>query len=128
MAHEASGWALWAAVGRRQLTNNYSESSRRLALAAGCDWDTSESASALLKWLRAAPAEALVAAVDAAKTSEERRRGVLATFVPCVEPAAASDPFLPDEPDALLANGAAQRVPIVFGLTSHEGIFLLPGE
>ncbi|GLH14346.1 Carboxylic ester hydrolase, partial [Gryllus bimaculatus] len=76
-----------------------------------------------------APAEALVRALDAGRSAEERRRGVVFTFLPVVEPALPGA-FLATSPDRaladLLAAPRSPRVPVVFGLTSHEGILMLP--
>ncbi|GLG92614.1 Carboxylic ester hydrolase [Gryllus bimaculatus] len=100
---------------------------RRVARAAGCDARTAGEPAALLRWLRAAPAPApaLVAAADAAKTPEERRRGVLFVLVPCVEPPHPAA-FLPARPEELLRRADASRVPLVFGITTHEGMLNLP--
>lgn len=121
IAQSGSALCPWAlsrdAVGR----------AKRLAVAAGCDPTAAEDPAALLKFFRQVPAGALIEALENAKSPEERRRGLIASFVPCVEPAAAGvGAFLPDDPAAIIANGEAARVPIVFGLTSHEGILMLP--
>ncbi|GLG92615.1 Acetylcholinesterase, partial [Gryllus bimaculatus] len=99
---------------------------KRLALAAGCDSSVVEDPAALLEWFLKVPAHLLVGAMEAAKTADERRRGLVFTFVPCVEPHHRGA-FLADDPAALLASGDINRVPLVIGLCSHEGILALPG-
>ncbi|KAK7872488.1 hypothetical protein R5R35_014279 [Gryllus longicercus] len=102
---------------------------KRLAVAAGCGATVPDDLDALHKWFCDAPAEALVRALDAGRSAEERRRGVMFTFLPVVEPALPGA-FLATSPDRaladLLAAPRAPRVPVVFGLTSHEGILMLP--
>ncbi|KAK7870481.1 hypothetical protein R5R35_000753 [Gryllus longicercus] len=98
---------------------------KRLAVAAGCASSSVEEPEALLRWFREASPVALVkASLDGTATAEERRRGDLTLFVPCVE-ATREGAFLLEEPAALLASGDVPKVPIVFGLTSHEGILTL---
>ncbi|KAK7870484.1 hypothetical protein R5R35_000756 [Gryllus longicercus] len=116
-----SGSALLA----RNVARDPAGRAERVARAAGCDARTAREPAALLRWLRAAPAPALVAAADAAKTDEERRRGVLFVLVPCVEPPHPGA-FLPARPEELLRRADASRVPLVFGITTHEGMLNLP--
>ncbi|GLG92609.1 Acetylcholinesterase [Gryllus bimaculatus] len=99
---------------------------KSLALAAGCEPKTAEDPVALAKWLREAPALSLVTHIGACFTEEEIAKSMILPFVPCVEPDHPGA-FLPKTPAALMASGNVPKVPVIFGITSHEGIMFLPG-
>ncbi|KAK7870482.1 hypothetical protein R5R35_000754 [Gryllus longicercus] len=121
IAQSGSAFCPWAVI------NDPIARAKSLALAAGCEPKTAEDPVALAKWLREAPALTLVTHIGACFTEEEIAKSMILPFVPCVEPDHPGA-FLPKEPAALLASGNVPKVPIIFGITSHEGIMFLPGS
>ncbi|GLG92610.1 Esterase FE4 [Gryllus bimaculatus] len=120
IAQSGSAFCPWAVI------HDPIARAKSLALAAGCEPKTAEDPVALAKWLREAPALSLVTHIGACFTEEEIAKSMILPFVPCVEPDHPGA-FMPKTPAALMASGNVPKVPVIIGITSHEGIVFLPG-
>ncbi|XP_067007340.2 esterase B1 [Anabrus simplex] len=114
-----SGTALnWWAVARKPKDRAF-----RLGHAMGCK---TKDPKELIEFLRNAEPQQMYEALEPARTKEERKRFIWFTFIPCVEPEIkGEEAFIPKDPEILLNEGKFNRVPMIMGLTSHEGILVL---
>ncbi|KAH8335472.1 hypothetical protein KR074_002897, partial [Drosophila pseudoananassae] len=60
-------------------------------------------------------------------TPEEKKKGELLDFVPCVEPYATPGAVLLAEPTELLRTSWSKRIPIVLGVSSEDGMYHIMG-
>ncbi|PNF42097.1 hypothetical protein B7P43_G10290 [Cryptotermes secundus] len=94
----------------------------RYAEALGCH--TSDSKE-LLEFLMKVPAKELTDAMEPSLTEEEKHPVPLC-FVPTKEFSRnGEETFLPDSPTNILTQGKFHKVPIIIGVTSNEGMFVM---
>nr|CAD7197945.1 unnamed protein product [Timema douglasi] len=101
------------------------ESSRtrafRLGELLGCKTDDAEE---LVRFLRGVTAKSIVEAQENTLTPEEKVSGLVFPFLPEVESEGPHN-FLPKKPLELIKSGSIHEVPLIMGMTSHEGLISL---
>nr|CAD7580266.1 unnamed protein product [Timema californicum] len=101
------------------------ESSRtrafRLGELLGCKTDDAEE---LVQFLRGVPAKSIVEAQENTLTPEDKVSGLVFPFLPEVESEGPQN-FLPKKPLELIKSGSIHKVPLIMGMTSHEGLVSL---
>nr|CAD7417647.1 unnamed protein product [Timema poppensis] len=101
------------------------ESSRtrafRLGELLGCKTDDAEE---LVRFLRGVTAKSIVEAQENTLTPEEKVSGLVFPFLPEVESEGPHN-FLPKKPLELIKSGSIHEVPLIMGMTSHEGLVSL---
>ncbi|XP_067007341.2 carboxylic ester hydrolase [Anabrus simplex] len=89
----------------------------------GCKTDDPQ---VLLKFLMSVKAKDLVGASSKTISEEEKATGLGLPFVPTIEPVVpGQEGFLTREPIAIMREGKFHQVPLIAGVTSHEGMLLL---
>lgn len=81
----------------------------------------------LLDFLQSVPATDLVGMTFKTRTQDEKNRGLPMYFVPVVEKNFDDvEPFLNEEPIDLVLSNKVNKVPLMIGYNSHEGLLTLP--
>lgn len=103
----------------------YSNSSKRnwtLRLANSMGWDGIDGKIGIYDFLKSADAADIVKHQSELVTSEEKKRGTFTPFSPCVEPYINEQSFLTKSPIELIESAWGNKVPLIIGATSEEGL------
>lgn len=73
-------------------------------------------------FLKGADAADIVKHQDLIITDEEKKSGIIMAFAPCVEPYKSEQNFLLKAPIELIESAWGNRVPLIIGATSEEGL------
>ncbi|XP_067006808.2 esterase E4 [Anabrus simplex] len=108
----------WWGISRNPVSRAF-----RLGQAMGC---RATNKKTLFEFLSKADPREILKAVEPSKSEEEKRRRVWYIFIPCVEPTLdGEEAFLPKDPEIILKEGNFHHVPLIIGITSHEGIVVI---
>lgn len=95
----------------------------RLGEALGCK--TSDS-NELFEFLMKIPAQKIVEGIDKA-LKEEEKHPLPMIFMPVIEKDNHKDEvFIPEKPTDIIKSGKFNKVPLIIGVTSREGLFIVP--
>lgn len=91
-------------------------------LARKLGWNGDGGDKACLNVIQQTQSSAIIKAQDAILTTDDRKKNVLFTFGPVVEPYESTQCFLAKDPKALFSNAWSKHIPMIAGCCSDEGL------
>lgn len=93
-----------------------------LRLANAMGWDGVGGEKEIYDFLKSADAAEIVKHQSAIITDDEKKRRISTAFAPCVEPYTSEQNFFTKTPAELIKNAWGNKVPLIIGATSEEGL------